>query len=199
MADSRKNAKSKRNAPKENGKRTEVEAKMSVKVNGREVEHPVRKFLMAVGMILLPLVGGSTIALLTINAQEAFSSFKQPVLAPPAWLFPVMWTILYIMMGVASYLIYRSRLNDTVNKKLWVSELILFYVQLVFNYVWSLLFFNADLKFFAFGWLVTMWLMSVALVVLCWRNCRAAMWLLLPYPLWCTFAGYLNIAIAMLN
>ncbi len=179
------------------GKRTE--AHMSVKVNGKEVKHPIRKFLIAAGMILLPLVGGSIITLFTINAQEAFSSFKQPPLAPPAWLFPVAWTILYILMGVASYLIYRVRAVKAAEKRLKRAELWLFYVQLLFNFVWTLLFFNANLKFFAFGWLVAMWIMILALMIMCFRNRRAAMWLLLPYLLWVTFAGYLNLAIAILN
>ena len=191
-------AKTKAGARKKSAsKRTEMS--MSVRVNGREVEHPVRKFLIALGFIILPLVGGSIIAFFTINAQEAFGKFTQPPLAPPAWLFPVVWTILYIMMGVASYLIYRVRAKKPAEKRLRVAELVVFYVQLAFNIVWTLLFFNADLKYFAFGWLIVMWLMILALMIMCWRNCRAAMWLLLPYLLWCTFAAYLNIAIAVLN
>ena len=170
-----------------------------MKKKGGKNKHSVRKFLIAAGIILLPLIGGSIITLFTINAQKAFGNFVQPPLAPPAWLFPVVWTILYIMMGVASYLIYRVQAKKPVEKKLRTAELVLFYIQLAFNYAWTLLFFNADLKYFAFGWLVVMWLMIVVLMVLCWRNQKVAMWLLLPYLLWCTFAAYLNIAIAVLN
>ena len=195
MAGSRSNTKKKNT--KRLGKRTEMS--MSVKVNGREVKHPGRKFLIAVGMILLPLVGGSIITLFTINAQEAFGAFRQPPLAPPAWLFPVAWTVLYIMMGVASYLIYRVRAKKAGEKRLKAAELWLFYVQLLFNFVWTLLFFNANLKYFAFFWLVVMWLMILVLIVLCFKNRRAAAWLLVPYLLWTTFAGYLNLAIAILN
>ncbi|MBQ3293286.1 tryptophan-rich sensory protein [Candidatus Saccharibacteria bacterium] len=150
-------------------------------------------------MILLPLVGGSIITLFTINAQETFGNFNQPPLAPPAWLFPVMWTILYIMMGVASYLIYRVKAKKPAEKKLKTAELVLFYVQLLFNFAWTLIFFNLDVKYFAFGWLIVMWLMILALMIMCGRNCKKAMWLLLPYLLWCTFAAYLNISIAILN
>ena len=179
------------------GKRAETH--ISVKVKGREIKHPMKEFLIAVVMILLPLVGGSIITLFTINAQEAFGAFRQPPLAPPAWLFPVAWTILYILMGVASYLIYRVRAVKVDEKRLKATELWLFYAQLVFNFVWTLLFFNADLKFFAFGWLVAMWLMILVLMTMCFRNRQVAMWLLLPYLLWVTFAGYLNLAIAVLN
>ncbi len=162
-------------------------------------KHPVRNFLVAVVMIMLPLVGGSIITLFTINAQEAFGSFQQPPLALPAWLFPVVWTILYIMMGVASYLIYRTQTKKPAEKRLKTAELTLFYIQLAFNFVWTLLFFNADLKYFAFAWLIVMWSMILVLMILCWRNQRKATWLFLPYLLWCTFAAYLNIAIAILN
>lgn len=165
----------------------------------KQTKHSVREFFIATGMILLPLIGGSIITIFTIDAQEAFGSFTQPPLAPPAWLFPVVWTILYIMMGVASYLIYRIHAKKSAEKRLKKTELIIFYTQLAFNFAWTLLFFNANLKYFAFGWLITMWLMILALIIMCWQNKRAAMWLLLPYLLWCTFAAYLNLAIAILN
>ena len=187
----------KKKVGKKSGKRTEVTAVL--KVNGKKVEHPVRKFFIAAAMILLPLAGGLIITLFTINAQEAFGELNQPPLAPPAWLFPVAWTILYILMGVASYLIYRVKAKKPAEKRMKIAELVLFYVQLAFNYAWTLIFFNADLKFFAFGWLIAMWLMILALMILCCFNCRKAMWLLLPYILWCTFAAYLNISIAILN
>ena len=96
-------------------------------------------------------------------------------------------------------MIYRVQAKKPAEKKLKTAELVIFYVQLLFNYAWTLLFFNADLKYFAFGWLIVMWLMILVLMIMCWKNQRTAMWLLLPYLLWCTFAAYLNIAIAILN
>ena len=196
-----KTAKSTKTIKNKNAKSSKKRStmQMEVTVSGKKVEHPVRKFFIATIMIFLPLIGGSIITLFTINAQESFNSLNQPPLAPPAWLFPVAWTILYILMGIASYLIYRVKAKKTAEKRLKTAELILFYVQLAFNFVWTLLFFNADLKYFAFGWLIVMWLMIFALMVLCCKNCRKAMWLLLPYLLWCTFAAYLNITIAILN
>lgn len=178
-------------------KRSEVQSK--VKVNGKKVEHPVRKFFIAALVILLPLIGGSIITIFTINAQESFGNFNQPPLAPPAWLFPVAWTILYILMGVASYLILRVKAKKPAEKRLKTAEIVLFYTQLVFNFAWTLIFFNLDAKYFAFGWLIFMWLMILAVMIMCAFNCKKAMWLLLPYILWCTFAAYLNISIAILN
>ena len=176
-----------------------MSATMTVKANGREVEHPIRKFWKAVGIILLPVAVGIIASVCTIAAQESFGAFKQPPLAPPAWLFPVVWTILYLMMGVASYLIYRVRVKTAVERRLRVAELVVFYVQLIFNFAWTLLFFNADMKYFAFGWLIALWLMILTFILMAFRNRKAAGWLMLPYLLWCTFAAYLNISIAMLN
>ena len=102
-------------------------------------------------------------------------------------------------MGVASYLIYRIKAKKWEERRLKTAELVIFYVQLAFNFVWTLLFFNADMKYFAFGWLMVMWLMILALIIMTSKNCKAAAWLLVPYILWCTFAAYLNISIAMLN
>ena len=102
-------------------------------------------------------------------------------------------------MGVASYLIYRVKAKKPAEKRLKTAELVLFYVQLLFNFVWTLIFFNADAKYFAFGWLIAMWLMILAIIIMCFRNCKKAGWLMLPYLLWCTFAAYLNISIAILN
>jgi len=157
------------------------------------------KVICAILMIAAPLIGGSIISFFTISAQELFSKFEQPPLAPPAWLFPVAWTILYILMGIASYLMYRAKARNKVEKRLKVAEMVVFYVQLVFNFVWTLIFFNLDAKYFAFGWLVVMWLMIIALVAMAFKNSKPAAWMLVPYLLWCTFAAYLNLSIAILN
>ena len=150
-------------------------------------------------MILLPLVGGSIITLFTINAQETFGNFNQPPLAPPAWLFPVAWTILYILMGVACYLIYRLEPKTKDEQKLQKTELIIYFLQLFFNFMWTLIFFALGARWFALGWLIAMWLMILTLILMCGKNCKAAAWCLVPYILWCTFATYLNVMIAVLN
>ena len=159
----------------------------------------IGKVFLAILLIALPLMVGGIASVLTISAQESFNKLNQPPLAPSAWLFPVVWTVLYILMGVASYLIYRLKANNEKEKRLKTIELVIFYVQLAFNFAWTLLFFNANLKYFSFGWLVVMWLMILVLIILAFRNRKASAWLLVPYLLWCTFAAYLNIMIAILN
>lgn len=150
--------------------------------------------------IAVPLGGGFLISLLTRNAMDQFGALEQPPLAPPAWLFPVAWTILYVLMGVASYLIYLSMVKGKkAEYKIGVAALVIYGVQLLFNFVWTPLFFNAGMYWVAFGILVVMWGLEIALLILAFKVNRAAFWCLLPYILWTTFAGYLNASIAVLN
>ncbi len=159
----------------------------------------IKSFFIAVGFIVFPLVIGLISSALTGDAMMSFGKLNQPPLAPPAWLFPVAWTILYILMGVASYLIYQLKPRAKKEKNLRKAELIVYFVQLFFNFMWTLLFFKWELRFFAFGWLIVMWGMILALIIMAFKNRKAAAWCLLPYILWCTFAAYLNIMIAVLN
>ena len=150
--------------------------------------------------ILVPLGGGLVISLLTRDTMEKFGTFNQPPLAPPAWLFPVAWTILYILMGLASYLIYtKYRDGKKAEKSLAKTALIVYGIQLVLNFIWTPLFFTAGLYWVAFAILMLMWIAEIVLLVLAFKTSRAAFWCLLPYLIWTTFAAYLNIGIAILN
>ena len=162
-------------------------------------KNKIRNVLIAIGLIILPLVVGLVASALTGDAMMLFGKLNQPPLAPPAWLFPVAWTILYILMGIASYLIYRLKVKSKREKKLRKAELALFYLQLFFNFFWTLFFFKWELRFFAFGWLIVMWGMILALIMMAFKNQKKAAWCLVPYILWCTFVAYLNIMIAVLN
>lgn len=159
-----------------------------------------RKVAAAILCILAPLIVGGVSALMTMNSMSKFGEMEQPPLSPPAWLFPVAWTILYVLMGLASYLIFMGGLNGNKRqKKMATAALVIYGIQLAFNFVWSPLFFNLEWYWFAFGWLVAMWLMIIALMILAGKVSKGAVWCLLPYILWCTFAAYLNIGIAILN
>lgn len=173
--------------------------KMKVNVKGKPEKKSTGKIFFAIALIVLPIIVGVISTSVTGSAMMAFGKLNQPPLAPPAWLFPVAWTILYILMGVASYLIYKYEPKDEMNRKMQVAEIVLYFVQLFFNFMWTILFFRLEARWFAFGWLVAMWLMIFALICLCNKNCKSAAWCLVPYILWCTFAMYLNIMIAILN
>lgn len=144
--------------------------------------------------IAIPLAVGGLAALLTMNSMETFGRLNQPPLSPPAWLFPVVWTILYTLMGIASYLVL-------VSEKVYraKSALTLYGIQLAFNFLWSIVFFNLNAYWFAFVWLIILWVLIIVTTVLFYRISKAAGYLMIPYLIWVTFAAYLNFAIAMLN
>ncbi len=151
--------------------------------------------------IAVPLCGGFIISLFTRDAMSKFGSFNQPPLAPPAWLFPVAWTVLYVLMGLASYFIWKKGYDSrkAADKSASKTALIIYGIQLVFNFVWTPLFFSLGWYWPAFAWLLVMWALIIVLMVKAYGISRPAFWMLLPYIIWCTFATYLNCGIAILN
>lgn len=141
--------------------------------------------------ICISLGAGILSAFLTGGSMRQYADMYRPPLAPPGWLFPVVWTILYILMGIAAWRIYQSPNND---KRLALS---LYGNQLLVNIVWPLLFFNLKIYFFAFAWLLLLWLvLYLTLRQFAMLDKKAGL-LLVPYLAWVTFAGYLNLAIAI--
>lgn len=142
--------------------------------------------------IAIPLAVGGLSALLTQNSMKTFEAVTKPPLSPPGWLFPLVWTTLYILMGIASYLVLTSEKPNRV-------ALTVYGIQLVFNFFWSIIFFNLGLYWFAFLWLIVLWLLILDTTILFYEISKPAGYLMLPYLLWVTFAGYLNFAIFLLN
>ena len=145
--------------------------------------------------IAVPLAVGGLAALLSGGGAEAYGALNRPTLSPPAWLFPIVWTALYILMGVAAYLIAVSD-ADRPQKR---TAFILYAVQLFFNFLWPIAFFNFGAYWFAFVWILLLFALIFATAVLFYRIKPAAGWLLLPYLFWVAFASYLNFAVAALN
>lgn len=104
---------------------------------------------------------------------------NQPPLSPPAWLFPVAWTILYILMGIACFLVWIHSVNRQVTAKEKTFFFVIYSVQLVFNFCWSIFFFNWGWHWFAFVRLIALWAMVLALVVWGFKNQRAVAWVLM--------------------
>ena len=145
--------------------------------------------------LVIPLAVGGIAALLTGGGMETFETLNQPPLSPPGWLFPVVWTILYILMGLASYL----TLTSGQARALIRIALVLYGMQLVFNFLWPIFFFSLSAYLFAFLWLVALWLLILATTVTFYRISAIASYLMIPYLIWVTFAGYLNLGIYLLN
>lgn len=142
--------------------------------------------------IAVPLAVGGLSALLTRDSMATFNTLTKPALAPPGWLFPVVWTILYILMGIASYQV-------VISKKPNGAALITYGIQLIFNFFWSIIFFDLNMYLFAFIWLIILWLLILRTTIRFYRISELAGILMIPYLLWVTFAGYLNLSIYLLN
>lgn len=149
-----------------------------------------KPILLQVGIALL---AGGLASLLGGETASLYQRLESPPLAPPGWVFPVVWTILYVLMGIAAGIVVKS--EDVDSGK----ALTLYYLHLGLNVLWPLLFFRFEWIAVAAVWL----LLLTAAVYAAWRRFCAinpvAGWLLVPYLLWCLFALYLNIGFAVLN
>lgn len=145
--------------------------------------------------ILIPLAVGGAAALIANGSFKDFEVLNKPPLAPPAWAFPAAWTLLYILMGIAAYLVYSSEKYPGR-----IERALTFYaVQLFMNFCWTLIFFNLKLYLAAFIWLVLLWAAIAGTALLFRFISKSAGWLMLPYLAWVTFAGYLNLGVYILN
>ena len=145
--------------------------------------------------ILLSELVGFLAGLLTRKGTELYSlTIVKPPLSPPAVVFPIVWTILYALMGIGAariYLLPASRERSV--------SLRLFLIQLAFNFFWSIIFFNFQAFGIAFIWLVLLWVLIVLMTISFRELDPLAAWLQAPYLLWVFFAGYLNFGVWLLN
>ena len=145
--------------------------------------------------ILLPLFVGGLAALFTMNSMQQFQSLVKPPLSPPAILFPIVWTLLYVLMGIASYLIFKADASGTDKEK----ALRTYGVSLIFNFLWPIFFFRYELYLFSFLWILLLWGIILITILLYNQINKTAAYLMIPYLLWVTFAAYLNLGIYLLN
>lgn len=146
--------------------------------------------------ILIALGVGGLSALLTMGSMDLYSTIITPPLAPPSFLFPVVWTILFILMGISAAMIYNTETAGLPQRK---SALYTYALSLVFNFFWSIIFFNQRMFLFAFIWLLGLIFLIVRTIMKYYKINPAAAYLQIPYLLWVCFAGYLNFAIWFLN
>ncbi|MCH5212039.1 MAG: tryptophan-rich sensory protein [Oscillospiraceae bacterium] len=146
--------------------------------------------------ILIPLAVGGLSAWLIRDGMAQYIEMEKPPISPPAILFPIVWTILFILMGIGSALIY---VNRDKNKETAEGALRIYGIQLAVNFFWSIIFFNMQAYLFAFIWLVLLWVLILIMILEFRKISHAAAWLQLPYLLWVTFAGYLTFAVWLMN
>lgn len=145
--------------------------------------------------LALPLIVGGLSGLITNGSMEAFGMLQKPALSPPVYLFPIVWTLLYILMGAASYLILRANAGKSLTK----TALTLYLAQLAVNFLWPIFFFTLGWYFFSIFWLLLLLVLVILTTLLFAKISDAAAYLMTPYLLWLIFAGYLNLAVALLN
>ena len=144
--------------------------------------------------LAIPLGVGGLAALLS-GSMDTYNSLKQPPLSPPGWIFPIVWTILYLLMGYASYRVATSDAPRDERK----TALTFYGLQLFFNFLWPIVFFRLQWYWAAFILLLVLWVLIYITMYRFEAIDETAENLLIPYLLWVTFAGYLNLGVALLN
>jgi tryptophan-rich sensory protein len=142
--------------------------------------------------LLIPLAVGIISGLISMPFMD-FNKVIQPSLAPPGWLFPIVWTILYTLMGISFYLILET---DNYDKD---TSYVVYFIQLFVNGLWSIFFFVFKWRLFSSFWLILLIVLIITMIVKFYKINKLAGLLQIPYLLWCLFALYLNIGIYLLN
>ncbi len=148
---------------------------------------------LLISSIFISVGVGALAGLLTTDSVQVYEQLIKPPLSPPSWVFPVVWTALYILMGISAHLI---SISDDPRKE---QALKIYGMQLFLNFCWSIVFFNMQQYLLAFVILVLLWILIVLMIRSFNKINPLAAKLQIPYLLWVTFAGYLNLAIYFLN
>ena len=154
---------------------------------------PAVKFIIAVA---IPLVVGSVAGIFTSSSVDTwFPTLNKPSFNPPSWIFGPVWTILYILMGIAFYLVWKNSQPG----KLRTTAFALYFAQLLPNFLWSIIFFYLHQPGWAFADILILWLLIILTMIAFARISSAAAWLLAPYLAWVSFASVLNYTIWQMN
>ncbi len=152
----------------------------------------LKKFIVS---LLIPLAVGGLSALITKDDMDIYKDVIRPPLSPPSIVFPIAWSILYILMGISFYLVWQKE-----DKYLDKTKAYLFFVSgLIFNFLWTPIFFSAKLYLMAFFILLFLLSSVILMIVSYYKISKPAAFLQIPYLLWLLFAGYLNMGIYLLN
>lgn len=141
--------------------------------------------------ILIPVIIGGVIGLI-ISRSIDYNSLQKPPLSPPSILFPIVWTILYVLMGISYGIIDSKSLIELKTK-------IIYSLQLFVNATWSLIFFTLKRRLFAFIWIIILDVLVIVMIIDFFKKNKTAGLLQIPYLLWIIFASYLNLGVYLLN
>jgi len=151
---------------------------------------------MLVGSILIPLVIGYLGAIVTLpQISSWYSTLSKPWWSPPNWLFGPIWTTLYVLMGIALFLVWR----EGIHRRDVRFAILIFGVQLVLSLIWSVVFFSLHALFGSFAIVMLLWLAILANIIAFLIISKWAGFLLVPYIIWVSIASYLNYSVYLLN
>lgn len=140
---------------------------------------------------LLPIVGGVLVGLI-ISGYMNYGDMVKPPLSPPSYIFPIVWTILYILMGISYFIATKDKENDKDLNQIYI-------LQLLVNFFWPIIFFVLKMYFTAFLWIILLLILVIVMIKELLKNNKISGYLQIPYLIWLLFATYLNIGIFLLN
>ena len=140
---------------------------------------------------LLPIVGGALVGLI-ISGYMNYGDMVKPPLSPPSYIFPIVWTILYILMGISYFIATKDKENDKDLNQIYI-------LQLLVNFFWPIIFFVLGMYFTAFLWIILLIILVIVMIKELLKNNKISGYLQIPYFIWLLFATYLNIGIFLLN
>lgn len=140
---------------------------------------------------LLPIVGGALVGLI-ISGYMNYGDMVKPPLSPPSYIFPIVWTILYILMGISYFIATKDNGNDKELNQIYI-------LQLLVNFFWPIIFFILKMYFTAFFWIILLLILVIIMIKELLKNNKISGYLQIPYLIWLLFATYLNIGIFLLN
>lgn len=140
---------------------------------------------------LLPIVGGVLVGLI-ISGYMNYGDMVKPLLSPPSYIFPIVWTILYILMGVSYFIATKDKENDKELNQIYI-------LQLLVNFFWPIIFFVLKMYFTAFFWIILLLILVIIMIKELLKNNKISGCLQIPYLIWLLFATYINIGIFLLN
>ena len=189
-------------------KKLEKDKKKKIKVNNKVKSKKQRNilgsifkvngnfnFLALLKNIILPVGGAIIVGFMTKGGMNIYNSLKKPIITPPSIVFPIVWTILYVLMGIAAYRIYMNNRSGRDDKGAYFYYLI----QLSINFLWSFIFFNFRLYGISFILIIVLLVLIIITTIKFFKNDKLSGFLMIPYILWVSFASVLTFFIYMLN
>ena len=140
---------------------------------------------------LLPIVGGALVGLI-ISGYMNYGDMVKPLLSPPSYIFPIVWTILYILMGISYFIATKDKENDKELNQIYI-------LQLLVNFFWPIIFFVLKMYFTAFLWIILLLILVIVMIKELLKVNKVSGYIQIPYLIWLLFATYLNLGITLLN